>query len=128
MPQEFSRALRVGEQIRRELAEQIRKLKDPRVGMVTITDVEVTKDLSVAKVYYSVLGEGDVITQTQKGLERAAGFIRRELGHAMRLRVVPELRFHYDDTELKGNRIDRLIDEALNRDRMTHSDEPQDES
>jgi len=128
MPQEFSRALRVGEQIRRELAEQIRKLKDPRVGMVTITDVEVTKDLSVAKVYYSVLGEGDVITQTQKGLERAAGFIRRELGHAMRLRVVPELRFLYDDTELKGNRIDRLIDEALNRDRMTHSDEPQDES
>jgi ribosome-binding factor A len=128
MAQEFSRALRVGEQIRRELAEQIRKLKDPRVGMVTITDVEVTKDLSVAKVFYSVLGEDDVVTQTQKGLERAAGFIRRELGHAMRLRVVPELRFHYDDTELKGNRIDRLIDEALNRDRMTHSDEPQDES
>jgi ribosome-binding factor A len=128
MAQEFSRALRVGEQIRRELADEIRKLKDPRIGMVTITDVEVTKDLSVARVYYSVLGENDVITQTQKGLDRAAGFLRRELGHAMRLRVVPELRFHYDDTELKGNRLDRLIDEAISRDRRAHSEDSQDES
>jgi ribosome-binding factor A len=128
MAQEFSRALRVGEQIRRELAAEIRKLKDPRIGMVTITDVEVTKDLSVARVYYSVLGEEDVITLTQKGLERASGFLRRELGHAMRLRVVPELRFHYDDTELKGNRIDRLIDEAINRDRQAHPDGSQDDS
>lgn len=128
MAQEFSRALRVGEQIRRELAEEIRKLKDPRIGMVTITDVEVSKDLSVARVYYSVLGEDDVITSTQKGLDRAAGFLRRELGHAMRLRVVPELRFHYDDTELKGNRLDRLIDEAINRDRKAHSEGSQDES
>jgi ribosome-binding factor A len=128
MAQEFSRALRVGEQIRRELAEEIRKLKDPRIGMVTITDVEVSKDLAVARVYYSVLGEGDVIASTQKGLDRAAGFLRRELGHAMRLRVIPELRFHYDDTELKGNRIDRLIDEAIKRDQKAHSKESQDES
>ncbi len=128
MGQEFSRALRVGEQIRRELAEQIRKLKDPRIGMVTITDVEVTKDLSVARVFYSVLGEGDIITQTQKGLDRAAGFLRRELGHAMRLRVVPELRFLYDDTELKGNRIDQLIDEAINRDRQSHFSDSEDDS
>ena len=128
MAQEFSRALRVGEQIRRELAEEIRKLKDPRIGMVTITDVEVSKDLAVARVYYSVLGEGDVIASTQKGLDRAAGFLRRELGHAMRLRVIPELRFHYDDTELKGNRIDRLIDEAIKRDQKAHSEESQDES
>jgi ribosome-binding factor A len=128
MGQEFSRALRVGEQIRRELAEQIRKLKDPRIGMVTITDVEVTKDLSVARVFYSVLGEDDVITQTQKGLDRAAGFLRRELGHAMRLRVVPELRFQYDDTELKGNRIDQLIDEAINRDRRSHFSDSEDDS
>jgi ribosome-binding factor A len=128
MAQEFSRALRVGEQIRRELAEEIRKLKDPRIGMVTITDVEVSKDLAVARVYYSVLGEDDVIASTQKGLDRAAGFLRRELGHAMRLRVIPELRFHYDDTELKGNRIDRLIDEAIKRDQKAHSEESQDES
>lgn len=128
MAQEFSRALRVGEQIRRELAEEVRKLKDPRVGMVTITDVEVTKDLSVARVYYSVLGEDEVIQQTQKGLDRAAGFLRRELGHAMRLRVVPELRFHYDDTELRGNRLDRLIDEAVSKDRKAHPEDNQDES
>lgn len=120
MPQEYSRTLRIGEQIRRELADQIRKLKDPRVGMVTITDVEVSKDLSHAKIFYTVYGEEQEVKDTQTGLQNAAGFLRRELGRVLKVRVTPHLHFFYDDTQLRGNKIDQLIDQALASDRAHH--------
>jgi ribosome-binding factor A len=123
MPQEYSRTLRIGEQIRRELADLIRKLKDPRVGMVTITDVEVSKDLSHAKIFYTVLGEEEVIRNTQIGLQHAAGFLRRELGRVLKVRITPHLHFFYDETQLRGNRIDQLIDQALASDRSHHPDQ-----
>jgi ribosome-binding factor A len=114
MPKEYPRTLRVGEQIHRELARLVHDVvKDPRVGMVTIVDVEVSRDLAHAKVYFSVLGDDETQSASEAGLNRGAGFLRGELGRRLRIRGVPELRFVYDDTQRRGARIDALIDEAL---------------
>jgi ribosome-binding factor A len=115
---EFSRSRRVGEQIQRELAELVqRELKDPRLGMVTISAVEVSRDMSVAKVFFTVLGEDHDEKSSLEALARASGFLRRELGHRMRLRSVPELRFHYDHSIEKGSRLSALINEAVASDK-----------
>lgn len=98
---------RINEEIQRELAEQFRFLKDPRVsgtGMVSITRVDTTGDLRYARVYVSVLDktqEKDVL----KGLKSASGFLRRELGHALQLRYTPELQFIADDSIQHGAHI-----------------------
>ena len=120
MPREFPRSRRVGEQIQRELAELIRdEVKDPRVGMVTVSAVEVTKDLAHAKVYITVLnGEP---AESVEGLTRAAGFLRRELGRRMTMRSVPLLHFQYDDSVSRGNELSALIDQAIASDR--HDDD-----
>ena len=119
MAKEFSRSRRVGEQIQRELAELVqRELKDPRLGMITISAVEVSRDMSVAKVYFTVLGdESHDEKSSLQALEHAGGFLRRELGHRMRLRSVPELRFHYDHSIEKGSRLSALINEAVASDK-----------
>ena len=123
MGREFSRSRRVGEQIQRELAELVqRELKDPRLGMVTISAVDVTKDLSVAKVYFTVLDSEHDVEQTQRGLTHAAGFLRRELGHRMKLRVVPELRFFFDSSIENGSRLTALIDKAVSNDSSNNED------
>jgi ribosome-binding factor A len=120
---EFSRSRRVGEQIQRELAELVqRELKDPRLGMVTISSVDVTKDLSVAKVYFTVLNPDHDTAQTQEGLTSAGGFLRRELAHRMKLRVVPELRFYYDSSIENGSRLSALIDQAVSKDSGKNED------
>lgn len=112
-----SRKVRVGEQIRRELSYLIsRELKDPRVGMVTISDVEVSGDFAHAKVFYTVLGEDSASESTQKGLERAAGFMRRQLGKELTIRRTPELHFVYDSTQEEAARLDELIVKARSRD------------
>lgn len=86
------RATRVGEQMKKELSDIIgRKLKDPRIGFVTVTDVRVTGDLQQAKVYISVLGDEEQRQNTLKGLEKAKGFIRSEIGQRIRLRKTPEI-------------------------------------
>lgn len=115
MPKDFARTERVAEQIQRELAELLRlEVKDPRVRMVTLTGVEVARDYSHAKVYYTTLkGENKDV---QKGLERASGFLRSQLAHAMKLRVVPQLHFLYDVSVERGARLSRLIDEAIEAD------------
>ncbi len=115
MPKDYPRTLRVGEQLRRELAQLIRnEVKDPRVGDVTVLDAEVSKDLGHARVYFSVLPgqEGDVEACTQ-GLQRAAGFLRRELGRRLRLRSIPELHFVYDATEDRAHHLESLIADSL---------------
>ena len=123
MAKEFSRSRRVGEQIQRELAELVqRELKDPRLGMVTISAVEVTKDLSVAKVFFTVLNPGHDVKETQQGLTHAGGFLRRELAHRMKLRVVPELRFFYDSSIENGSRLSALIDKAVSKDSDNNED------
>ena len=114
MPRDYSRTLRVAEQIQRELAEMIRlEVKDPRVGMVTLTDVEVSADYGHAKVFFTTLGDDEQIAAAAAGLNHAAGFLRHELGRRVKLRSVPELHFSYDDSVARGVRLSQLIDEAV---------------
>jgi ribosome-binding factor A len=123
MPREFSRSLRVADQIQRELAVLIRdEVKDPRMGMVSISGVEVSRDMAHAKVFVSVLGEEKVAADSLEALNHAAGFLRRELGRSMRLRSVPQLRFIHDRSLEEGARMSALIDEALG----TRKPDPQD--
>ncbi|HCT0499756.1 30S ribosome-binding factor RbfA, partial [Staphylococcus pseudintermedius] len=111
------RAERVGEQMKKELMDIINnKLKDPRVGFLTITDVQPTNDLSLAKVYLTVLGSDKERENTFKGLEKAKGFIKSEIGQRMRLRIVPDLQFEYDESIEYGNRIERLIQDLNHND------------
>lgn len=102
------RANRVAEQMKKELGEIIgRKLKDPRIGFVTVTDVVVTGDLQQATIYITVLdGKRE---DTLKALEKAKGFIRSEIGQRIRLRITPELLFEFDESAAYGNRIDDLL-------------------
>jgi ribosome-binding factor A len=121
---EFSRSRRVGEQIQRELAELVqRELKDPRLGMVTISGVEVSRDLTVAKVFFTVLNPAQDIASTGKGLNSAVGFLRRELARRMKLRVVPELRFQYDSSVEQGAHLSALIDRAVSSDKASSEEE-----
>ncbi|WP_214539854.1 30S ribosome-binding factor RbfA [Staphylococcus pseudintermedius] len=111
------RAERIGEQMKKELMDIINnKLKDPRVGFLTITDVQPTNDLSLAKVYLTVLGSDKERENTFKGLEKAKGFIKSEIGQRMRLRIVPDLQFEYDESIEYGNRIERLIQDLNHND------------
>jgi ribosome-binding factor A len=106
------RATRVGEQMKKELGEIIgRKIKDPRIGFVTVTDVEVTGDLQQAKVFISVLGDEEQRQNTLKGLAKAKGFIRSEIGQRIRLRKTPEITFEFDESVDYGNRIESLLAE-----------------
>ena len=114
MPRDHSRTLRIAEQIQRELAGLIRlELKDPRVGMVTLTDVEVTADYAHAKVFFTTLGTNDQMEAASAGLNHAAGFLRHELGQRIKLRSIPQLHFIYDESVERGVRLSRLIDEAV---------------
>ncbi|MDA0787902.1 MAG: 30S ribosome-binding factor RbfA [Proteobacteria bacterium] len=117
MPREFSRGSRVADLIQREIAIMVqRELKDPRIGMLTINDVKVSRDLSYADVYFTVLPE-DRAEQSQEVLDGAAGFLRSHLSRILNTRVVPTLRFHYDPTLVEGQRMDQVISEARARDR-----------
>ncbi|WP_163652729.1 30S ribosome-binding factor RbfA [Listeria sp. PSOL-1] len=104
------RANRIAEQMKKELGDIVnRKLKDPRVGFITITGVDVTGDLQQATVYLSVLGDEKEREATLLALEKAHGFIRLEIGKRIRLRKVPELLFKIDESMEYGNRIDELL-------------------
>ena len=114
MPNEFSRSDRVAQQIRRELAELIRlELKDPRVNLVTITDVEITPDYAHAKVYYTTLAPEDQRAALEQGLKRSAGFLRREIGKRVRIHHNPELHFVFDASVERGTHLSQLIDQAV---------------
>lgn len=114
MTKSFSRSVRIGDQIQKELSELIRlEVKDPRVHMVTITAVEVASDYSHAKVFITSLDTSHPIEDTLAGLNNAAGFLRNQLFHRLKLRVVPQLHFHYDESIERGTRLSSLIDEAI---------------
>ncbi|MEZ0231200.1 MAG: 30S ribosome-binding factor RbfA [Methylophilaceae bacterium] len=111
MAKEFSRSDRVAEQMQRELADLLQfEVKDPRVGMVTVTEVEVTGDLAHAKIYYSAKAN---TPEQQQGLEKSAGFLRTQLSKRLLLRTVPQLHFVYDASIDNGMKISRLIDDVL---------------
>lgn len=117
MPREFNRSERVAGQIRRELAQLIQQeAKDPDIGFISLSDVEVTRDLAHAKVFITVY-ETDKAADTMAALKRAAGYLRRRLGQEMRMRSVPELHFHHDASVEDGLRMDSLIDAAVASDR-----------
>ncbi|MYL33187.1 30S ribosome-binding factor RbfA [Pontibacillus yanchengensis] len=104
------RANRVGEQMKKELGDIIgRKMKDPRIGFVTVTEVKVTGDLQQAKVYISVLGDEKQKHDSLLGLAKAKGFIRSEIGKRIRLRKTPEIMFEFDEAIEHGNRIEAII-------------------
>lgn len=110
------RAGRVGEQIKKELSMIIQsELKDPRIGFITVTGVEVTNDLSQAKVYLSVLGSDEQKEETLKALDKGTGFIRSELGKKIRLRHTPELIFKFDASIDYGSRIESLLKQINDR-------------
>ena len=112
MPKEFSRSSRVAEQVQRELAELIRlELKDPRVGLVTLTGVELTPDYAHAKVFFATLNS-DHLEEIERGLKRAGGFLRRELGKRIHIHTLPELHFVYDNSIEHGASMSLLIDQA----------------
>ena len=118
MPKDFSRAQRIAEQIQREMAELIRlELKDPRVGLVTITGVEVTQDYEHAKVFFTLLGDTQQAVDSLQGLQRAAGFLRSQLSRRMQLRIIPQLHFIYDESVERGIHLSKLIDEAIAQDK-----------
>ena len=111
-----NRIHRINDEIQRELADQLRNLKDPRVsGMVSITRVDTTNDLRYARVYVSVLNK-DQEKDVLKGLKSASGFLRRELGHALQLRYTPELQFIGDDSIQHGAHILELLRQEEEKD------------
>ncbi len=116
MAKEYSRTQRIGDQMQRELAQLIqREIKDPRLGLVTITGVEVTRDLAHAKVFITVMGQDDAgkIALNMEILNDAAGYLRMQLGKAMKLRTVPQLHFHYDASIRRGAELSALIERAV---------------
>ncbi len=120
----FSRKDRVSEQIRREIAELIRgELKDPRVGMVSITDVEVTADYAHAKIFFSTLSGSEHIESVMEGLQQASGFLRRELGKRIRIHTTPQLHFVFDQSLERGADLTKLIQKAVAISESTESTE-----
>ena len=110
----FSRRDRVAEQVRRELAELIRtELKDPRVGMISITDVQVTPDYAHAKVFFSTLAGSEHLPEVMSGLQKASGFLRRELGKRISIHMTPQLHFVFDESLERGAELSKLIQKAV---------------
>ena len=113
MKRSSGRPRKLGDQIQRELSDLLaRELRDPRVGMITITSVDVSPDISHAKVFFTLL-EKEKLEDTVHGLRRAAGFLRTQLAKRIKLYTTPELRFEYDESVERGDRLSRLIDSAL---------------
>jgi ribosome-binding factor A len=108
---ESKRPDRVSEEFREVLAEEIPKLKDPRVGFVTVTGVRVTPDLRRARVFYTALGDDRERRATRAGLRSARGHLRQVLGHEVRLKFLPELEFEEDHTAERADRVEELLRE-----------------
>lgn len=128
MSREFKRSDRVAQELQKEVAVILqREVKDPRIGMVTVSDVEVSKDLAYAKIFVTFLFDQDevAVEQGMKGLEKAAPYIRSLVGKAMRLRIVPELRFIYDQSLVEGMRMSNLVTNVIRQDQERHVDDEQ---
>ena len=121
----YSRSERIVEQIRRELAELIQlELKDPRVRLVTLTDVEITADYAHAKVFYTSLATAEHQAEIAEGLKRASSFLRRELGKRISIHHLPELHFVYDTSVERGTYLSHLIDEAVHSSNESGGESP----
>lgn len=120
------RSHKVGELIHHEVSALLHKgLKDPRIGFVTITGVEMTPDLHLARIFFTVIGDETARLDSEKGLKSAIPFLRRELGRRLRMRLVPDLIFQYDPSIAQGDRIESLLREIRRdeRDDTGHTEE-----
>ncbi|MBS0289322.1 MAG: 30S ribosome-binding factor RbfA [Proteobacteria bacterium] len=122
MPRDFNRADRIADVIQKELASIIhQEMKDPRVAMLTVLDVKLSKDLAYAKIFISVIKEEEA-QKTLETLNKAAGFLRALLAKRLQIRIMPQLTFVYDDTTIKANRLSKLIDEVCAKDKLLGKD------
>ena len=118
MPKDYPRSERIASQIQRELAVLVQHgVKDPRLSSPSILEVQVSKDLSQAKVYFSVLNPEDA-AQSLQALTHASGFLQREIGKVLKARITPRLKFIYDDSNIRGRNLSDLIDSAVARDQF----------
>ncbi|WP_331346236.1 30S ribosome-binding factor RbfA [Cellvibrio sp. UBA7661] len=128
MPREFTRSDRVSDAIQRLLAQVIpAEIRDPRIGMVNINEVTVTRDMAFAKVYVTFVGRDDEKESLEAAaiLNKASGFLRTFLAKELSMRTVPKLQFIYDKTSIKGQVLSSLIDRAMKEDSLhQHDDEP----
>ncbi|GHE78814.1 30S ribosome-binding factor RbfA [Thalassotalea profundi] len=130
MAREFARTDRVGQEIQKEIAMIIqREVKDPRLGMVTVSAVEITRDLAYAKIFVTFFTlEGQNVDESLSILNDAAGFIRTLLAKRIKARIMPELRFIYDSSMVEGVRMGTLVDKAIAEDRKKHENDVIDEN
>lgn len=129
MAKEFHRADRVADAMRRELARLIQhEVRDPRVGMVNVNDVEVSRDLATAKVFVTLVGEDDrsKIDISLEALNKAAGFLRTQLAKEIQMRSIPRLFFRYDETSVRGQHLSALIEKAVKSDKEKSDDDSDD--
>jgi ribosome-binding factor A len=119
VPKDYPRSERLASQIQRELAGLVRNnLKDPRLSMPAILEVQVTRDLSQAKVFFSVLDPQDA-EQNLQALKHASGYLQREIGKVLKARITPKLVFIYDDSDIRGRTMSELIDSVIAKDKLT---------
>lgn len=131
MSREFKRTDRIGEQLQKELAQLIQfQVKDPRLGMVTVNHVRISPDLGHADVFVTVLGK-DSEAEAKDDLavlNSATGFLRREVGKAIKMRVLPQLRFRYDTSLVQGQKLSSLIEKAVSEDKARNQDDNADQN
>ncbi|WP_027707257.1 30S ribosome-binding factor RbfA [Zooshikella ganghwensis] len=123
MAKEFSRTQRIADQIQKELAVLIQlEIKDPRLGMVTVSSVDVSRDLAYANIYVTFLGKEDQASNDEQVavLNKAAGFLRSMLAKRLTARTTPQLRFFFDESIQRGQYLSKLIDDAVSKDRNHH--------
>jgi len=115
MKERTQRCQRIGDQLRGEISTMLlREIKDPRIGFVTVMDVEVAPDLSHATVFFTVYGSDEERRETLAGLNSTAGFMRREMGRRLHLKRIPELHFRYDNTSIKGEHLEGIFSQIRN--------------
>ncbi|MGI0118358.1 30S ribosome-binding factor RbfA [Zooshikella sp. RANM57] len=130
MAKEFSRTQRIADQIQKELAVLIQlEIKDPRLGMVTVSSVEVSRDLAYANIYVTFLGKEDQVSNDEQVavLNKAAGFLRSMLAKRLTVRTTPQLRFFFDESIQRGQYLSKLIDDAVSKDRNHHDKDVEEE-
>ena len=111
----YTRADRVADLLKEEISQMLcKEVKDPHIGFITITDVEVSKDLQLAKVFYTILGDEQQLSKSSEALERVSSFLKRQLGKRLRLRYIPDILFKYDHSLDYGSKIDTILGRLKN--------------
>ncbi|MCD6079941.1 MAG: ribosome-binding factor A [Candidatus Omnitrophica bacterium 4484_49] len=117
----MSRTEKVAQQLKREISKiLLTEVRDPRIGFLTVTNVKVSPDLRIARVYYTILGDDKLIQSAQEGLESASGYIRKLVAHRMKIKFIPEIKFYFDQELTRRLKVDKILDEL--KDETSESD------